>query len=145
MQIWTATGQSHSCRLVCNNLRDGIRKANINFSAYEGPVGFISEPAAIGVGPKDKGFLRTLYQQGQIEELRFGLALGSSGQGKQILGGVDDSLFEGNLTRVPIQYQWAIGGAAVTAGGSVVDDKQFLLFDSGGPQVSRISDTASTQ
>lgn len=125
-----------SCQLVSQKRQCGLQTADIDFSAYEGLVGFISDPALIGVGSNDKGFLRNLYHQGQIEELRFGMALGSSGQGQQILGGVDENLINSDLTRVPIENQWYIKDTAVTVGGSVLAEKQELLFDSGGPQVS---------
>lgn len=101
--------------------------------AYEGIVGFNNNPIVGGLGPP---FLQNLYQQGQIEEPRFGLAFGTSGKGQQILGGVDDSLFKGDLIEKPLSGgQWNIHASSLTLEGEVVADKQGLFFDSGGPSV----------
>lgn len=106
-------------------------------AAYQGLIGFVAQTPAFGLGPNDKTFMEHLYDQGQIEEIRFGLAFGTSGRGKQILGGVDDSLFEGELTRTPLDGgEWMIANTTLTVKGSELANKQVIWFDSGGPNVS---------
>ena len=82
-------------------------------------------------------FFHNLCNQSQVEECRFGLAFGTSGEGKQILGGVDHSLFKGDLTSVPLSLdeQWYIPGA-LTANGKTIFENQTMFTDSGTINVS---------
>lgn len=80
--------------------------------------------------------MTSLYRQGQIDEPRFGLALGTNGTGKFVLGGVDHSLFDGDLTHTHVTGgEWMVG-AYVTSKGSKLGENQTLWLDSGGPSVS---------
>ncbi|KAK5172235.1 uncharacterized protein LTR77_003873 [Saxophila tyrrhenica] len=92
-----------------------------------------------------KPFFQQLCDQGAVKACRFGLAYGTEGRGKQILGGVDKSLFKGDLSFSPINPIFS----PVEADGNVVYSNengsgkiknQYFIFDSGtanivGPRV----------
>lgn len=101
---------------------------------HDGLVGFggtLASQTQLGGTP----FLQQLCDEGVVKECRFGLAYGTQGRGKQILGGVDISLFDGKLAFSPINP-----GATVGITGDVVYKNehgsgklksQVLVLDSG--------------
>ena len=108
--------------------------ATITKFPHQGLVGFGGTKAnetQLGGVP----FFQTLCNQGFVDECRFGLALGTSGRGQQILGGVDGGLFEGHLVSAP----WVHGEPEVIQGGLIIDGvngtvvrgNQTFIFDSG--------------
>jgi hypothetical protein len=83
-----------------------------------------------------KPFFQTLCDQGVVDECRFGIAYGTSGSGKHILGGVDHSLFEGELSHTepnldfgPVFYNGSI--VYKTASETKTIEDQVILLDSG--------------
>lgn len=107
-------------------------------TAYQALAGLtIGDEDQIGNG--GKVLMSNLYQSGQIDEPRFGLALGTNGTGSFVLGGVDHSLFDGDLTHTPVVGgQWMVL-ASLTSEGSKLVEQQTLWLDSGGPSVSTYS------
>ncbi|PYI25500.1 acid protease [Aspergillus indologenus CBS 114.80] len=72
----------------------------------DGIVGF----AGVEVAQFPNGappFFHALCQQRQVSSCRFGVVLGSNSTGTQVLGELDTSLFEGNLTTTSIVQEWA--------------------------------------
>ena len=112
-------------------------KQTVSVFPHQGLVGFGGTKASetqLGGVP----FFQQLCDQGVVEECRFGLAYGTSGKGKQILGGVDHSLFDGPLHKSPVNL--AVGTTVAIQGDLVYFDKngdhkrvadQSIVFDSG--------------
>jgi hypothetical protein len=81
-------------------------------------------------------FFQTLCNQGVVNECRFGLAFGISGMGKQILGGVDKTLFTSELSEAPFESKKSnlVHGSIVYQNSkeeqATLKD-QFFVFDSG--------------
>ncbi|PYI09853.1 acid protease [Aspergillus sclerotiicarbonarius CBS 121057] len=71
----------------------------------DGIVGF----AGVEVAQFPNGappFFHSLCNQGQVSLCRFGLALGKNETGVQVLGELDSSLFQGNLTSTSVIQEW---------------------------------------
>ncbi|OOF94901.1 hypothetical protein ASPCADRAFT_208555 [Aspergillus carbonarius ITEM 5010] len=71
----------------------------------DGIVGF----AGVEVAQFPNGappFFHSLCNQGQVSSCRFGLALGKNETGVQVLGELDSSLFQGNLTSTSVIQEW---------------------------------------
>lgn len=109
----------------------------ISVFPHQGLVGFggvRANETQLGGTP----FFQQLCDQGIVDECRFGLAYGTGSQGKQILGGVDHALFNGNLHESPIDTST---GTTVAIVGDLVYETpkgktqrlkdQSILFDSG--------------
>lgn len=109
---------------------------SLRLSAFQGLLGFTTNnEVQVGVGGRT--LISSLYAQGQIDELRFGTAFGTAGTGTMVLGGVDHSLFEGDLVYQRVNGgEWMFGNMSVTANGSAVLEKQEVWLDTGGPAVS---------
>lgn len=104
---------------------------------HQGIVGFggvKADQTQLGGVP----FFQSLCNLGVVDECRFGLAYGTAGTGKQILGGVDASLFDGALHESAIDTST---GYTVTINGDLVYEtpqgiverfeNQSILLDSG--------------
>ena len=65
-------------------------------------------------------FFQQLCDQGAVKECRFGIAYGTEGRGKQILGGVDSELYHGELAFSPINTTYS----TVSANGTVVYENE---------------------
>jgi hypothetical protein len=74
---------------------------------HDGIAGFSGQ---IVPGFNQTPFFHTLCNEGHVAECRFGFALESNATGKQILGGVDRSLFQGELSVTPIIQEWFLLG-----------------------------------
>lgn len=84
-------------------------------------------------------WFRNLCDQGQVHQCRFGLAFGTEGKGRQILGGADRSLFDGELVhpaRAPYDLHYV--DAVVDDSKGVVFNRS-VTFDSGTDNVSGAS------
>lgn len=123
---------------VSFNLEDNVEGPNRSswFPAFQGLAGFTTNnQKQLDVGGRT--LISNLYAQGQIDELRFGVAFGTAGTGTIVLGGVDHSLFEGELVYQPVNGgEWMFGNMSVTTNGSTVIEKQEVWLDTGGPAVS---------
>ena len=71
-----------------------------------------------------------LCSQNAVSECRFGLAFGTSGTGKMVLGGVDQTLIKGSMSTGSAQQQWFVNGN-VAVNGKVVASGASILLDSG--------------
>ncbi len=101
---------------------------------HDGIAGMTGRSGLLG----HHGWVKNLCTQRKLEECRFGLALGTAGTGKQVFGGVDHSLFDGELT-TPRYRGWEGGWHAnvVLDGKTTVIAKRSMgLFDSGTANVS---------
>ncbi|KAK3674707.1 hypothetical protein LTR78_005429 [Recurvomyces mirabilis] len=75
---------------------------------------------------------QTLCNQHTVRECKFGLALGTDGNGTQVLGGTDHQLFDGDLITVDADpnEEYAFDGS-ITADGSVALTSDRIIPDSG--------------
>lgn len=80
--------------------------------------------------------MANLLVQGQINEPRYGVAFGTAGTGKIVLGGVDNGYFDGDLSYALGDPAWDIANISATAKGSKLFDIEWAQFDTGGPAVS---------
>ncbi|KAK5110053.1 hypothetical protein LTR62_006297 [Meristemomyces frigidus] len=79
---------------------------------HQGIVGFSSTRAnatQLGAVP----FFQTLCDDRSVKECRLGLALGTEGDGTQVLGGIDHELFDGSMVEVDAapNEEWSFNGA----------------------------------
>lgn len=73
----------------------------------DGIVGFAG--AAVAQFPNGAApWFHTLCNDGKVTSCRFGIVLGNDGTGTQVLGELDTSLFEGDLTTTSVVQEWAI-------------------------------------
>ena len=96
-----------------------------NLIPADGILG-LGDPATFEEG---SSFFHTLCAQHQVPECRFGLVLGRD-QGTQVLGRLDKSLFEGELTTTSILQEWSIS-ADLAFDGKVLEKDITVLLDSG--------------
>jgi pepsin A len=117
-------------------LKNGCGLADLQFSTFVdrvGMLGLVAEHQAFGslVDEPPEGFKKqfphdgiagmssgSIYghktwfenvcDQNLVEECRFGLALGTGGTGQQIFGGIDESLFDSELTHTPYREGWQV-------------------------------------
>lgn len=84
------------------------------------------------VDPSGLTFFGNACEQKQVDECRFGMAFGMNGTGKAILGGLDTSLFTGQLTTKSLQNQteWVINGS-VAVNGKIIERHQSYTLDTG--------------
>ncbi|PWY90676.1 acid protease [Aspergillus heteromorphus CBS 117.55] len=75
-------------------------------------------------------FFHSLCSQGQVASCRFALVLGQNDTGIQVLGELDTSLFEGNLTTTSIIQEWVIF-ADVALNNTVITTNIMVELDSG--------------
>ena len=82
-------------------------------------------------------YLQNLCKESLVEECRFGLAFDTSGTGKEILGGIETDMIEGEMTVVETEghTQWS-GTGTVTAKGSPIFENATVIFDTGTAGVS---------
>ncbi|KAI0470051.1 aspartic peptidase domain-containing protein [Xylariaceae sp. FL0804] len=94
--------------------------------AHDGIVGFYSNPyVTLGESVGPSTFFDNLCNQSQVEECRFGLALGTDGTGLMPLGRLDSALYRDDLSSQPLTAgweQWVVQGA-VAAVPATRDDK----------------------
>lgn len=94
-----------------------------------GIVGF-SDKRFSGFPDNSTSFFQSLCTQGQVEECRFGLALENVVRGSLVVGELDATQFDGNLTVSPIVAGWIIGGD-IAVSGTVVERDALIELDSG--------------
>lgn len=96
-----------------------------NLIPADGIIGF-GYPSNIEL---ESTFFHTLCAQHRVSECRFGLTLGRD-KGTQVLGSLDKSLFEGELTTTPILQEWIISADLAFDGKRIMTDL-IVLLDSG--------------
>lgn len=97
---------------------------------------------SIGTGHGRVGWMDNLCKRGTIEECRYGLAFGTAGTGNMIVGTLDDSLFEGNLTKIPVTNNgWPAN--VVVNGTKTIIPRREMTFDCGTANVSLAPDGLS--
>ncbi|KAJ5814798.1 acid protease [Penicillium riverlandense] len=95
----------------------------------DGIVGFAG--AAVAQFPNGAApWFHTLCNEGKVASCRFGVALGYNGNGIQVLGELDKSLFEGDLTTTSIVQEWAIF-ADLAIGGKIIKTDVPVELDTG--------------
>lgn len=99
-----------------------------NLIPANGIVGFSGSEVSNFDGPRP--FFQSLCDQGQIEECRFGIALGSEGKGKQIIGALANSLYQGDLITTSILFEWFFY-ADIALGGRIIKQNVPVELDTG--------------
>lgn len=87
-------------------------------------------------------FFQHLCNRNIVPECRFGLALGTNGKGKQVVGGFDSSLFHGTPVTTPLyhRFEWVIdGGLDPALGVKQTQLQQHILLDVGTSNVGASS------
>ncbi|KAF2860896.1 acid protease [Piedraia hortae CBS 480.64] len=97
---------------------------------HDGLVGF-GVPQAGQTQMGGKPFFSSLCEQKSVDKCRFGLAYGTDGTGAQILGGVDNSLFDGDLKTSSSDTTWNAQCSVKINNKDSVSENQKVLFDSG--------------
>jgi pepsin A len=93
----------------------------------DGIVGFGGEVLS---GFHSTPYFHSLCAEGGVKECRFGIAVGTKGKGKMILGGVDRGLFKGDITVAPILQEWYLFGDVIV-NNNIVSQNALILLDSG--------------
>ena len=104
---------------------------------HDGIVGF-SGTSQYDSQSRGVPFFQSLCNANAVSSCRFGLAFGTSGNGKQVLGALDSTLYTGSMTTVDIESQWTVTGNSAVNGQTLQSNQNFIL-DSGtanviGPQ-----------
>ena len=77
-----------------------------------GFAGNTTDQSALGGLP----FFQNLCHEKEVKECHFGLAFGADGTGDEILGGVNEELFEGNLSHFDADPDWYYFGNVIAKG-----------------------------
>ncbi|KAL3422802.1 Gastricsin [Phlyctema vagabunda] len=75
-------------------------------------------------------FFQSLCESGKLDECRFGLVLGAEEAGTLVLGGLDSSLYIGDITVAPAITGWVIAGD-LAINGDIVATDLVIEMDSG--------------
>lgn len=75
-------------------------------------------------------FFQTLCTEKKVSQCRFGLVLQANGTGTQVLGELDTTLYDGELSTAPIITPWVVSGDVVVDGKVMATD-QVIEMDSG--------------
>ena len=102
---------------------------------HDGIAGMIGEATISG----KKTWIKNLCEQGQIKECRFGLAFGTSGRGRMIIGGVGRGLLDADLTTPapPDIYGWK-ANVVINGTRTLISNRTMGPFDSGTATVYRL-------
>lgn len=104
---------------------------------HDGIVGYaLSPPAGTQLGGTP--FFQQLCDQGAVRSCRFGLAFGTDGTGTQVLGGLDRTLYQGELATAGSNVNWMLRGSVAINNTTVVQQNVPILLDSGTANVSLI-------
>ncbi|KAF4635739.1 hypothetical protein G7Y89_g2357 [Cudoniella acicularis] len=131
--------------MTVHTFQDTVTLSGSNFTIPSQALGVVKNPLSppqfphdglIGFSGINNSFLNSeswfsnLCINHAFKECRFGLALGINETGTQYFGGVENDVFEGELSTAPLQEQWVTWGDVVF-NGTIFEKGARMLMDSG--------------
>ncbi|PVI07960.1 acid protease [Periconia macrospinosa] len=101
----------------------GICRPGTEGIPRDGLIGFAGIESSFGGLP---GWFENLCTEKAVPECRYGLAFNTNKTGVQYLGGVENSVFKGDLVTTPLEVQWVTWGDVAVNGEIIARDTRML-------------------